>query len=242
MIAATGKAALRAVGLTSLALLLLTAAAGAEDPRSATLDAAMTEPFAAAVDGGPRRFELVASAGTQIRAAPDRRAGFVAPLDAGAIVANLGCEATPGGVWCAVQPIGGRLRGYVEAVKLRPARGPDGVVPMGPNDSPARAQRGAIDASGEIRCAMDRGQPWARCRAEIARAGGGDATVVATFPNGFKRRLYYVDRSFIRADVTMSGTGRDFDWLLVGGTHRVRVDDQRFELPDTLIFGRPDLQ
>ncbi|MEM7635371.1 MAG: hypothetical protein AAF299_12470, partial [Pseudomonadota bacterium] len=59
---------------------------------------------------------------------------------------------------------------------------------------------------------------------------------VVTFPNGFARNLYFVHGEFVRASATMSGVGTDMDWRLQNGRYFIRVDDQRYELPTTLIF------
>ncbi len=75
------------------------------------------------------------------------------------------------------------------------------------------------------------------CNAEVARGGGRDATVVVTFPNGFARRLYFVHGEFVSASSTMSGSGIDTDWRVENGLHEIRVDDQRYELPEILVFG-----
>ena len=71
----------------------------------------------------------------------------------------------------------------------------------------------------------------------FARSKGGDATVVVTFANGFKRTLYFAHGMFIRADTTMSGVGYDTDWQVEGNMHIIRVDDQRYELLGRDIFG-----
>jgi hypothetical protein len=36
----------------------------------------------------------------------------------------------------------------------------------------------------------------------------------------------------------MSGVGTDTDWSLAAGMYSIRVDDQRFELPEALVVGR----
>jgi hypothetical protein len=36
----------------------------------------------------------------------------------------------------------------------------------------------------------------------------------------------------------MSGVGTDTDWSMAAGVFIIRVDDQRFELPEALVFGR----
>lgn len=189
-------------------------------------------------DGGPRRFEVTAEGGTDLRRTPGAESPAISALDRGAILANHGCARAEGAVWCKVQPLGGRARGYVAAALLRPATGPDGAVPMGPDDSLARADAGDFDASGTIPCAQNPGETMGTCTFGVARGTGGDATVVVTFSNGFKRRLSFAHGRFVRADTTMSGTGFDTDWRVEGGTHVVRVEDQRFELPDAALFGR----
>jgi hypothetical protein len=99
-----------------------------------------------------------------------------------------------------------------------------------------RAKSGAFDAKGEVRCAQEVGQSLGSCGATVSRAGGS-AVVVVTFPNGFARTLTFSDRQFLRGNATMSGVGIDTDWYVSGGLYHVRVDDQRFELPETLVFG-----
>ena len=73
--------------------------------------------------------------------------------------------------------------------------------------------------------------------AQVARSEGAAAAVVVTFPNGFAGMLTFDDGTFLRGDATMSGVGTDTDWTLSDGTYRVRVDDQRFELPEALVSG-----
>lgn len=99
-----------------------------------------------------------------------------------------------------------------------------------------RAKARAFDASGKIACAQEVGQEMGTCKADVARAGTS-AAVVVTFPNGFARTLIFEDGAFLRGNSTMSGVGTDTDWRLADGIHSVRVDDQRYELPQTLVFG-----
>ena len=61
--------------------------------------------------------------------------------------------------------------------------------------------------------------------------------MTVVFANGFKRGLFFVDGKFWKASVTMSGVGTDTDWSLKDGMHIIRVDGQRYEVPDTLITG-----
>ena len=188
-------------------------------------------------DGGTRRWSTAAGGTLNLYDAPSVDATIVEVVADGTVLSNLGCEQGDGQIWCTVQPLNGGAPRFAVAASLVPARGPDGLVPMGPNDSRRRARKRDFDERGEIRCAQERGQALGACAVAIARSGGGDATVVVTFPNGFARSLYFVHGEFTSANATMSGVGTDTDWRTDGGLHIIRVDDQRYELPETLIIG-----
>ena len=86
-----------------------------------------------------------------------------------------------------------------------------------------------------IACAQELGTPLEECSYLIKRDEKGKTTVTVVFANGFKRGLFFVDGQFLKASVTMSGVGTDTDWSLRDGTHIIRVDRQRYEVPSTLI-------
>ena len=88
-----------------------------------------------------------------------------------------------------------------------------------------------------IACAQARGATLGHCSYRIKRDGKGTTTVTVVFANGFKRGLFFKDGKFLKASVTMSGVGTDTDWILKDGTHMIRVDGQRYEVPNTLIAG-----
>ena len=88
-----------------------------------------------------------------------------------------------------------------------------------------------------ISCAQERGAPLVKCSYRIKRDENGQTTVTVVFANGFKRGLFFMDGRFLKASVTMSGVGTDTDWSLKDGTHIIRVDGQRYEVPDILIAG-----
>ncbi|MEO1549992.1 MAG: hypothetical protein AAFR93_06120 [Pseudomonadota bacterium] len=188
-------------------------------------------------EGGPRRLEVV---GTEARLvhSPSARAEPLARPTPGDVFANEGCASFDSVLWCRVKALGKGPRGHIEAQHLRPAQGPDGHVPTGLDTSRARARTGDFDARGEILCAQEQGQSLGRCKAAVARARGGDATVVVTFPNGFARQLYFTHGRFMRGSATMSGVGTDIDWSLEAGIYVVRVDDQAFEIPVDFVLGR----
>lgn len=227
-----GRSTLSVCVALAVALPTLALSQGAQS-ESAVAKAEAVSPAA----GGPRRWQVSATGGLSLHKSGSTDAVVLATVKEGAILFNHGCAAAEDRIWCTVQPLRGRTRGYVPADGLQPARGPDGTVPMGPDDTPERARQGEFDASGTLQCAQIRGQELGTCRFDVARSDGGDATVVVTFSNGFKRTLSFSHGQFIRADTTMSGTGFDTDWRRDGSRHIIRVDDQRFDALHVAIFG-----
>ncbi len=99
-----------------------------------------------------------------------------------------------------------------------------------------RATSEQFDAKAEVRCAQEVGQSLGNCGAKVSRAGESSAVIVS-FPNGFARTLMFSKREFLRGNATMSGVGTDTNWHLSGGIYQIRIDDQRFEIPEVLVFG-----
>lgn len=97
-----------------------------------------------------------------------------------------------------------------------------------------RAQSGVFAASGDVACAQNPFDALGTCSADVAR-DGDHAVVAITFPSGFTRMLMFEDGTFLRGNTTMSGVGTDTEWELADGLYRIRVDDQRFEIPETLV-------
>jgi len=89
-----------------------------------------------------------------------------------------------------------------------------------------------------IACSQERGQALGECTVRVTFEEGGVTTVIARFANGFSRSLRFERGEFVRADATMSGSGTDTDWQLERGLHRIRVDDQRYEVPVDLVAER----
>ncbi len=100
----------------------------------------------------------------------------------------------------------------------------------------SKAKSKDFDASGDVACAQEVGEDLGVCSAQVAIQANA-AAVVVTFPNGFSRILTFEDGAFLRGNTTMSGVGTDTEWTLEDGIYRIRVDDQRFDIPEALIAG-----
>ena len=109
---------------------------------------------------------------------------------------------------------------------------------IAPRDTPSEKADIRTDVQKEtsaIACAQERGETLGDCGYRLKQAEDGTITLTAAFTNGFKRKLFFKDGKFLKASATMSGTGKDIDADIVKGLHIIRVDDQRYEIPDTLF-------
>lgn len=89
-----------------------------------------------------------------------------------------------------------------------------------------------------IACVQAQGQAISECNAIISLDENESGTVTVTFRNGFSRTLYVKNGAFIRANPTMSGTGKRLEWKLKGDTHYISVDGQRYEIERSAIPSR----
>lgn len=212
--------------LFCLATLTLTGAAGAQ---SGGVPASPD-------DGGNRYWEVQSS--LNLRERPSTSAAIVGSYAAGSILNNLGCEAAGGRAWCYVQQLGGGPVGYVAADYIEPAVSPHGAVVRGPDDSALRAGQGDFDATGSVPCATESGQPMSqRCEFGVARAGGGDATVVVTKPDGKKRAIFFQFGRAMSADMSEADYSGEFRVERDSDLNLIRVGKERYEIPDAVPFG-----
>jgi hypothetical protein len=189
-------------------------------------------------DGGPRNWVLTGvTTFLNLREQPSTAAEIVAGLLPGAILDNLGCRAVEGRVWCDVQPLGGGPRGYAAAEYLEPAVSPDGSVAIGPDDSALRAGQDDFDATGAIPCAQYAGKPMGQCEFGVSRSGGGYATVVVKKPDGRTRAIYFRMGRPIGADTSQADGYPEFRADRESDLHRIRIGDERYEIPDAVVLG-----
>lgn len=205
---------------------------------SAWMAAAQTVP-ASPDDGGPRRFEVRGvSTFLNLREQPSLGAPVAGRLAPGTILTNLGCRAEGLRVWCHVQDFRGGPVGFADASFLAPAIAPHGAALMGPDTSALRAGQGEFDATGFVPCAQQIGQPMMQCPFGVARAGGGDATVVITRPDGATRAIFFTHGIAMGADSSEAEPASfRFVTSKESDLHLIRVGDERYEIPEAVIFG-----
>ncbi|EDY38948.1 conserved domain protein [Cyanobium sp. PCC 7001] len=192
------------------------------------------------LEGGPRNWRVTAQTGA-LRRVPSATGSVAARYPAGTLLDNLGCGKGPAGLWCDVQRLGGGPRGYLLGNDLEAAISPDGTVHYGEDDSALRAGQGDFDASGELPCRLESGQasdqPTGRCGFQVARAGGGYATVVISLPDGRERTVYFRMGQAIGNAVSEADRTGPFQASREGDLTRVRIGDERYEIPDAVVLG-----
>lgn len=217
---------------------LLIAASGATAPiRAEAENLAMGTVPDAPEDGGFRYLEVaVAQGALNLRSGASTTSAVVAQLATGTVLNHFGCSSQGARGWCDVQPVAGGPRGFVAAEFLRPAIGLNGTPLVGDNDSALRAGQGDFDARGQIPCATRAGQPMGSCDFGVARAGGGDATVVITKPDGMTRAIFFTLGDPISADTSQADYG-EFSAKRAGDLSLVAVGTERYEIPDAVVLG-----
>ncbi len=100
-----------------------------------------------------------------------------------------------------------------------------------------RAGAGDFDATGTLPCAQAEGQPTAPCAFGVTREGAGDATVVVERPDGIARALFFVDGVFFNADTSRADGYPDYGATRQGDLFVVRVGEERYEVPEAVVFG-----
>ena len=91
-------------------------------------------------------------------------------------------------------------------------------------------------ATGDIPCAMRREGPTGFCPFGVTREGSGNGTVIVTKPDGRSRAIFFKNGKAIGADVSAADPGK-FRASRTGDLTIVRIGDERYEIPDAVIFG-----
>ncbi|WP_313616486.1 hypothetical protein [Agrobacterium sp.] len=94
-----------------------------------------------------------------------------------------------------------------------------------------------FNATSEVPCARVSGQPSTSCKAGVVRRGNGDADVTIFWPDGGTRVLFFKQGKFAGADTSQADGAAKLSSSVDNGLYFIRVGEQRFEIPDALVFG-----
>jgi hypothetical protein len=91
-------------------------------------------------------------------------------------------------------------------------------------------------ATGMVPCAMVLGQPNGSCSFGITREGNGTGIVTVTKPDGRTRAIFFKNGKATGYDQSQADTGK-FRAEKQGDLNVIRIGEERYEIPDAVIFG-----
>lgn len=94
-----------------------------------------------------------------------------------------------------------------------------------------------FNATGQIGCARDAGQPLGQCRFGIIRLGNGKAELTVFWPDGGSRVIYVENGQPVRYDESEADGGAKLSVSKTADLFTVTVGTQRFEIPEAAIDG-----
>lgn len=117
----------------------------------------------------------------------------------------------------------------------------------GAGESPEAAHGGAAPgdalvpgtsyhATGNVPCSMGGGQPAGTCPFGVRREGGGSATVTVTRPDGRTHAIAFEKGKAVGYDESQADPG-EFRASREGDLSVIRIGDERYEIPDAVVFG-----
>lgn len=200
------------------------------------LDVQIAAPdFADSLSGGPDFWEVAGldtSSRLNLRLAPSTSARIIASLGAGTILRNQGCLISEGRRWCAVQGAkDSAVKGWVAGKYLAESSS------LGEEIGDILVPGTEFDATGVFPCARNKGQPMGSCEFGVVRQGNGDGYVNVVWPDGGHRIIFFeagspvtFDANEAEQDVNMT-VRKELDLFMI------RIGEQRFEIPEAVIFG-----
>jgi hypothetical protein len=132
-----------------------------------------------------------------------------------------------------------KANGMCEVVSFK---APDGAGAAAGGAAPRmssseRAGQGKFDATGQIPCAQNKGQPMGQCRFGVARDPGESATLVVTRPDGRTRAIFFEKGKAVGADLSQADGNMRFRAKKNADLFLIEAGDERYEVPDAAVFG-----
>lgn len=94
-----------------------------------------------------------------------------------------------------------------------------------------------FNATGEINCARDAGQPLRPCKFGVIRGEGGKADLTVFWPDGGSRVIYFEKGAPVRYDESEADGGAKLSFTKNADLFSVTIGTQRFKFPEAAITG-----
>jgi hypothetical protein len=92
------------------------------------------------------------------------------------------------------------------------------------------------NATGDIPCTMTLSQPTGSCPFGVVRESNGGGMVTVTKPDGRTRTIFFEKGSATGANTSEADPG-EFKVEKQGDLNIIRIGEERYEIPDAVIFG-----
>lgn len=103
-------------------------------------------------------------------------------------------------------------------------------------DNDALVEGTEYNATGNIPCAMTSEQPTGSCFFGVKREGNGTGLVTITKLDGQTRTIFFEDGKATGYDASQADPG-EFEVEEQGDLSIIRIGQERYEIPDAVIFG-----
>jgi hypothetical protein len=94
-----------------------------------------------------------------------------------------------------------------------------------------------FNATGQIPCARDAGQPMGQCDFGVKREGGGKGAITVFWPDGGNRVIFFEMNKPSSYDQSEADGGAKMTVDENNGIFTVKIGDQRFELFEAIMAG-----
>jgi hypothetical protein len=118
------------------------------------------------------------------------------------------------------------VTGGEAAHRAQPARSTDARVPGT-----------EFNATGNLPCSRNRGQPMGSCRFGVVREGNGNGWITVFWPDGGNRVIFFEDNTPMRYDEAQADGGARMTVGHEGGLYHVRIGNMRFEIIEAIMAG-----
>jgi hypothetical protein len=245
------KATLPTSGQYIVSVYLYRAAARRNETSRFTLDIAISargdvselppvdNDFADGLAGGPDFWEVTNVSGGDVlnmRRAPSAKEIIVASYQNGAVLRNKGCRMMEGQRWCKVEEAeDASVHGWVAGRYLRESNYAGQSGASGTDD--AKVPGTDFNATGNLPCAREEGQPMSSCAFGVVREGDGSGYVQISWPDGGSRAVFFRDGQPSGYDESQADAGAKMSVKQNADLFIIAIGPQRFEIPDVVFAG-----
>lgn len=204
--------------------------------------------YADGLQGGPDYWRVRAGSGLNLRSAPSAAAQVLMTLPNGLELRNLGCRMAEGMRWCQVSTPEPSLTGWVageylvegssEIATQLPSMAPVGAG--GNMDRPVggvRPEGSAFTATGLTECTLSRDAATVNCEFGVIREGNGTGSVTVFWPDAGSRVIYFEGGQAVAYDRSQADGDKELTVTRNADNSIVFVGDERYVLPDAIIYG-----